>query len=417
MKSEIIIRKNLKKVNEKKIIMTVDLGKENNFCYGCVNDLEIESFEFKHNQSGYEKILNSIQQLQEASSIKEVIIGYESTGIYGEPFAHYFKSKGFEIVQVNPMHTKRVKEISDNSPNKNDKKDPKVIANLIELGNTLSVVIPEGTAADLRRLTEMRESNISYRTSLYNQIHARVFLTFPEYFEILKDIKTKSSHYILSRYTLPEIISKLSVKKLGIQLKKISRGRKNESTAKALIEKAQASIGIVEGSKIIGKEIKQKLKMIDDINMQNDNIENEMVTLVENVNYSRNILSIRGIKTVLAAGIIGELGDIKNFKTISEVEKFAGLDLFEISSGKKKGNFHISKRGRSHLRKILYQCALNVIRKGGILHKDYQSYLERNKPKMKAIVAIMRKLLRLIFSLVKNNSMYIDNYAKSKKIA
>ncbi len=201
MKSKIIIRKNLKKVNEKKIIMTVDLGKENNFCYGFVDDLEIEPFEFKHNKSGYETIISSIRQLQTASSVKETIIGYESTGVYGEPFAHYFKLRGFEIVQVNPMHTKRVKEISDNSPNKNDKKDPKVIGNLIELGNTLSVVIPEGVAAELRRLTEMRESYIKHRTSLYNQIHARVFLIFPEYFEILKDIKTKSSHYILNEKT------------------------------------------------------------------------------------------------------------------------------------------------------------------------------------------------------------------------
>jgi hypothetical protein len=47
------------------------------------------------------------------------------------------------------MHTKRVKEISDNSPLKTDGKDPRVIADIIKLGRALSVVIPEGHAACL----------------------------------------------------------------------------------------------------------------------------------------------------------------------------------------------------------------------------------------------------------------------------
>ena len=44
-----------------------------------------------------------------------------------------------------------------NSPNKTDEKDPQVIADIIELGNYLTVVIPEGTSAELRRLTQARE--------------------------------------------------------------------------------------------------------------------------------------------------------------------------------------------------------------------------------------------------------------------
>nr|MBP7653907.1 IS110 family transposase [Candidatus Dependentiae bacterium] len=387
---------------------------ENNYCYGRVADLEIEPFEFKHNETGYKRILNNIIQLQKASCIDKVIIGCESTGVYGEPFVHYFQLKGFEVVLVNPMHTKRVKEMNDNSPNKTDKKDPKVIADIIELGNILKVVVPEGSAADLRRLTELRETYIQYRTSLYNQIHSKVFLVFPEYFEVLKDIKTKCSHYVLYKYTLPQHLRKLSSKKLGMNLQKISRGRKNESTAKMLIEKAGSSVGISAGSEIIAMDIRQKLDMITNINIKIMDIEKLMEKTVERIDYSKNILSIRGIKTVLVAGIIGELGDIKKFKTTSEIEKFAGLDLFEISSGKQKGNCHISKRGRSHLRKILYQCALNVIRKGGIMHEVYNNYLDRNKPKMKAIVAIMRKLLRLIFALVRDNKSYLDNYTDAE---
>ena len=54
----------------------------------------------------------------------EVVVGYESTGPYAEPFVHYLRSRPVTIVQVNPMHTKRVKEINNNSPLKTDEKDP-----------------------------------------------------------------------------------------------------------------------------------------------------------------------------------------------------------------------------------------------------------------------------------------------------
>ena len=69
------------------------------------------------------------------------------------------------------------------------------------------------------------------------------------------------------------------------------------------------------------------------------------------------LLSIKGLGTVSVAGLIGEVGDSQSFSTQSEIMKLAGLDLYEISSGKRKGQRRISKRGRSLLRKI---CAMRL---------------------------------------------------------
>ena len=93
-------------------------------------------------------------------------------------------------------------------------------------------------------------------------------------------------------------------------------------------------------------------------------------------------------------------------RTSSEVEKLAGLDLFEVSSGKHKGSRHISKRGRPLLRKLLFFAALNKVRKGGVMHAFYQRYLERGIQKIKALVAIARRLLRILFALVRDHSFY-----------
>jgi len=54
------------------------------------------------------------------------------------------------------MHTKKMKEVNDNSPLKTDDKDPRVIADIIRLGRALTIVVPEGDAAYLRRLNNAR---------------------------------------------------------------------------------------------------------------------------------------------------------------------------------------------------------------------------------------------------------------------
>lgn len=112
---------------------------------------------------------------------RHMVVGFESTGQYAEPLLHYLTKRRVALVQVNPMHTKRLKELQGNSPNKTDQKDPKVIADIIELGHALTVIIPEGAAAELRRLTQARERAIQRRTALFNQLQDLVFVLFPEF--------------------------------------------------------------------------------------------------------------------------------------------------------------------------------------------------------------------------------------------
>lgn len=79
------------------------------------------------------------------------------------------------------MHDKRIKELTGNSPNKNDKKDPRVIADVICLGHALTVVVPEGPAAELHRLTQARDRAVEGLTGMSNQLQQLVFVIFPEF--------------------------------------------------------------------------------------------------------------------------------------------------------------------------------------------------------------------------------------------
>ena len=141
-------------------------------------------------------------------------------------------------------------------------------------------------------------------------------------------------------------------------------------------------------------------------------LEEQMFEHLEQIPYSHSILSIKGIGHITTAGLIGEVGDFNKFNTISEITKLAGLDLFEISSGQFKGQRRISKRGRPMMRKLLFFAAINMVKSNGIMHAKYKQMLDRGMLKMKALIAISRKILGLIFAIVRNSTMYIENYTK-----
>jgi len=401
----------------KTLIATVDISKaKHSGYYRCPDGTDIKSFEFFNNSHGFAQFWERISWAMKKYNLESVVIGIESTGPYGEPLLHYFRSKPVKLVQVNPVHTKRLKELHGNSPNKTDQKDPKVIADIISLGHAMTVVVPEGSAAELRRLTQARERCIQRRTALYNQLQQLVFLLFPEFLQIMKNVKTKTTHYLMKHLLTPEKIVDYGLESLTLLIRKKSYGKISFERTKDLYSAAKESIGINHGQEGLVFEIQSILQMIETSNSFVADVEEKMAYHLKQIPYSQYILSIKGIGPSTVGGLIGEVGDFNQFGTISEVTKLAGLDLYEISSGKYKGKRRISKRGRPLLRKLLFNAAMNMVSRHGIMRETYQSYLERGMVKMKALIAIARKLLRIIFALVRNQREYIDSYQTTERV-
>ena len=399
--------KKVKNVNNETVIVAVDIGKEVHHGYMRVpNGQETRVFHFDNNRQGFTKFWNTICWFRREQGREGVIVGFESTGSYAEPLCHFLREKPVQLVQINPMHTKRLKELNGNSPNKTDEKDPRVIADIIELGHALTVVIPEGAAAELRSLSHARDRAIRERTAVNNQLQSLIFKLFPEFLSIMKDTLTKSALYLMENHPTPIDIIHIGHEALTVVLSKISRGRLGSDRAYELYEAARRSVGITQGTHSISMEITHLVGQIHAKDEFINALERDMERYLEQIPYSKNILSIRGIGTITVAGLIGEVGNFTKFATIKELEKLAGLDLYEISSGFHKGERHISKRGRSLMRKLLYCAALSTIRVDGIMHQQYLNMLGRGMPTVKAVVAISRRLLRVIYALVRDNTTF-----------
>jgi transposase len=125
--------------------------------------------------------------------------------------------------------------------------------------------------------------------------------------------------------------------------------------------------------------------------------------------------SLKGFGIMSFAVIVGETGGFELFENQSQLVSYSGYDIVQNASGKRVGKTKISKKGNSHIRRILHMPALNVVRyKIPVFRSLYERVYEKTKIKMKGYVAVQRKLLCLMYSLWKRNEVFDLNYKNNK---
>jgi len=120
--------------------------------------------------------------------------------------------------------------------------------------------------------------------------------------------------------------------------------------------------------------------------------------------------SIDGVGLMCSAAIIADLGDLRLYGNYRQVIKKSGLNLFSLSSGGYKGREHISRRGSGFLRRNLYMAALRHTRPGSAFYEKYSCMRERGKGFRSSMVAIMRRILKVAFALVRDDRYFNKEY-------
>ena len=167
--------------------------------------------------------------------------------------------------------------------------------------------------------------------------------------------------------------------------------------------------------------IKQLKKLIDMLNKQIEDVEEGIskhlhsnAEVLEKVNH---IEAIKGVGIITIATILAETNGFALFKSLSQLVSYAGYDIQENQSGNRIGKTRISKKGNSRIRRVLHMPAFNVIRyEVGGFKPFFERILAKHNQKMKAYVAVQRKLLILIYTLWKKNQEYKPDLLHQKKI-
>lgn len=161
-------------------------------------------------------------------------------------------SEGISVVQVNPYAVKQSKEIEDNSQFKDDRKDPKLIANLVKDGNYGMPYLLEDVYADLRRMSMFRDQLTEDRIRNINRLHRKMKIYFPEYADAFGKLEGAFALEILKAAPIPSDILALGADGLrDIWHEAKLRGR-GYSRSNAIVNCAKTSVGLKDGAGFYG---------------------------------------------------------------------------------------------------------------------------------------------------------------------
>lgn len=401
----------ISQVTETTLIVGVDIGSETNFARAFNwrgQELSKKVFRFNNSQEGFQSFLAYINTYTTIASAQQIIVGCEPTGHYWFNLARYLEENNIKLALVNPYHVKQIKELDDNSPKKTDLKDPKTIAKLVVDGRYSYPYLPEGIYADLREAVSSRERIVKELNAITNRIKRWLKIYFPEYLVVYKNFSAESGLTVLETVPLPQDIVQLGpegVNQLWRDKKLRAVGMKRALT---LVEAAHNSIGL-PGGNCARMEIQL---LLEDFRTKQSQLEMITEVLEEetlSVPYADKLLAIKGVGLITVAGFLAEVGDIRRFDSPKQIQKLAGLEVKENSSGKHRGRSSISKRGRKRLRKILFQVMLPMIQNNAEFGEIYQYFTTRQKNPLKgkqAIIAAGCKLIRVFYAILKHGVDY-----------
>ena len=196
---------------------------------------------FTNDLEGFMKLQLWIEDLCARHKKDHIVIGMEPTGHYWFSLAEHAKSHGIKAVLVNPYHVKRFKELDDNNPTKNDRKDPKTIAMLVKDGRYVTPYIPDGVYSDLRTAMSI-QSDCKQLSSVKNRVK-RWFISH-QFNTVFASWEGKAAQICLNSHTF--ISARASVSSITHHWKEAGRGRRYKRATK--LYKAIALRGHKSGS-------------------------------------------------------------------------------------------------------------------------------------------------------------------------
>lgn len=404
--------------------LTIGIDVSADFSYAAIiepnGDIYRKPFKVIHNLKGFKYLVDEIKKAEKELLSKPAIF-MESTGVYHIALFRYLKKIFNDVFIINPLITNCNKNSSIRKV-KNDKKDAISIAHIGKFQNikystdiNLDYYLLKSL---LREYYKLRDDCSQYKKTL----SADLRVIFPNYNTIFRDTCSKASLGILEKYPSPSLILNTPKNEI-IQLLQ-NKARRSvewcENIYEKLINVAQEAIAIGVDLNKLSIKIKINISMINAFSEQLNSLMKEIKNLLNsnqlNSDIEHNIsllTSIPGIGELTAITLVAEIGDFNRFKNSKSLVAYLGIDPSINESGNFKGSKNsMSKRGTSIGRRAVYTAALSAIgiKRNGeannkIILEYYNNKLKSKKPKV-ALGAVMHKIVRYIFSVIKNKKPY-----------
>jgi len=404
-----------------KLFVGIDVGSRDNAAYIMLpNGDKHSSFPVQNNVGGAKTVVKNVVSALTEHGLQSVAIGIEATSVYGENLMYFLREDGtlarFErkLFILNPKQVKKFKDSYSDLP-KNDPVDAFVIADSLRFGRIGNPIynLEDYRFAALQKLTRARFYAVQNLTREKQRFMNHLFMKCSG----LAQEKVFSDNYgatalaVFEAFESPDDIVNADIEALAAFISEKGRNHFSnpEEVAKAVQAAARSSYRL---PKTVNDTVNQVLSItissIRAMQAQVKALEKEIARQFANI--PNTLTSVHGIGPVFSAGIIAEVGDINRFDNQARLAKYAGLAWRENKSGMFEGQITRQiKSGNRFLKYYLCEAAFSLVRCDTEYKRFYDlKYKEVNKYQHhRALALTARKLVRLVFRLLKDNRLYI----------
>ena len=295
---------------------------------------------------------------------------------------------------------------------KNDEYDAYCVAMvLIDQLHTLPDAKPADNYWTLAQLVNRRDTIVNDGIRLKNALHEQVSIAYPSYRKFFSEIDRKSALYFWRTYPSPGCLARVSAAALTAELKVVAP---NFSRQKAdLILSSVANDGDTLRDYQSSRDfITQNL--VRDLERQAielSQIDTEIEKMLATFDYK--LTTLPGVGSAIAGKLIAEIGDIRRFPNADKLASFAGIAPKRFSSAG-KGRDESNKQGNRALHGLFYFLAVSMVcvPKSGkpnnpVFYDYFCRKLSEGKTKSQALVCIMRRLVNIVYGMMKNKTAYV----------
>lgn len=409
---------------ENLLLVAVDAAKYTHKGMICTfyGDILVRPFEFDASMTGFQKLNDLIQTELNQHDMKEVVFGIETTGHYYEDLVHKGKAEGYHVRILNAATTAREREALLNW-SKTDNLDLMAIIQSMINGRGTSSELGAGKVHNLQKLTRARRDLVKEQTAVKNLIRVYVDHIFREFqgksmWTNGKRQKVKPFSHLFGkapRYLMRHCLHPSDILKLGSEGLRSLSIRENlkmrRSSIETLIAFAEHSISKPKEDLHVEQYLlSQKLDQLELLEDHIKKIEREIEDLFVQTD-GAVLLSVSGVGVVTGAELYAEMGDISDFDHAGQLIKMAGTNPIVKQSGDRRPSYYaVSKQGRRTFRNIVYQVGKSLAKNNPDMKKKYLGLKERGKHPGQAYIALGNRMIRLAFSMIKQQTLYRTNH-------
>jgi transposase len=358
----------------------------------------LKNKQFPNTRDGFALLHKTLQQFNETC-----LIALEDTGHYAFNLLAFLLDNNYQTYTYNPLLIKEFVRSTTLRKTKTDKKDALLIATkLVSDPQREHFRTRDNTQNELKVFSRHVSRLTKQQTQTKIQYTRLLDILFPELAHALKGKHNTHSQFVyqmLERFPSPEKIVQAGFEQL------LDIPRLTAKHALAILNVAEQSIGTTSEAKEF--ELLQTIQQLYFLQAQLQVAKQKVDEVME-----RNpsvITTVKGIGNRFASVILAEIGNIHTFKNPAQLLAFAGLEPAIYQSGQSSTTGKLVKHGSPHLRWALIQAAASVARYVPVFKAYLRLKLLQGRHWNVALTHVAKKLVRVLFYMLKNNRIFDEN--------